>query len=77
MGLFRRIKVAQGTQGDEVQPDGLGQNGDVFSEINHLDPSLGARQDQTHSPVKVMSRKNDYFLSLHSQSRNQSQSNLG
>ena len=43
------------TQGGEVQPDGLGQGGDVFSEINHLDPSLGAGQDQTHSPVKVMS----------------------
>ena len=55
MGLFRRIKVAQGTQGGEVQPDGLGQGGDVFSEINHLDLSPGARQDQTHSPVKVMS----------------------
>ena len=42
LGLFRRIKVAQGTQGGEVQPDGLGQGGDVFSEINHLDPSPGA-----------------------------------
>ena len=30
------------TQGGEVQPDGLGQGGDVFSEINHLDPSPGA-----------------------------------
>ena len=41
LGLFRRIKVAHNTRG-EVQPDGLGQGGDVFSEINHLDPSPGA-----------------------------------
>ena len=40
MGLFRRIKVAQ--WGVEVHPDSLGQSGDVFSEINHLDPSPGA-----------------------------------
>ena len=52
MGLFRRIKVAQGTQGGEVQPDGLGQGGDVFSEINHLDPGSNSLTSQSHELKK-------------------------